>query len=228
MSVQSQDKSEIIDLSSIESLLEKAKSNLLKSCNERSPDNEDESELAKIRRQWKSLPEISDPLNFNEQQSQSKKNSPVKLTTPEQSSSSTVSFRKIEDPVLVAQSQKQEKESHAGADWFNMPKTEMNPSIKRDLQLLQMRSVLDPKRHYKKDRGPLPTYFQAGTIVEGNTEFFSARLSRKDRKTTIADEILADEKSKKYFKRKYGEIQVAKTSGGKAYYKKLKAMRKKL
>jgi Fcf2 pre-rRNA processing len=89
-----------------------------------------------------------------------------------------------------------------------------------------MRNVLDPKRHYKKEKGPLPTYFQSGTIIEGNTEYYSARLTRKERKNTIAEEILADASSKAYFKRKYGEIQSTKRSGRKEHYKKLKEMRK--
>ena len=108
-----------------------------------------------------------------------------------------------------------------------MPKPEMTPQLKRDLQLLKMRHVLDPKRHYKKDNAPLPKYLQTGTLIEGNTEYYSARLSKKERKQTIADEILADVSSRAYYKRKYGEIQTSKMSGRKAFYKKVKEARKK-
>ncbi len=92
-----------------------------------------------------------------------------------------------------------------------------------------MRDVLDPKRHYKKDtsKSKIPEYSQVGTIIEGPTEYFTGRLSNKQRKRTLVEEILEGENATKRFKSKYAEIQAAKTSGKKAHYKKLKAMRKK-
>lgn len=42
-----------------------------------------------------------------------------------------------------------------------MPAPEITPEVKRDLQLLKLRNVLDPKRFYKKDSDrKLPKYFQ--------------------------------------------------------------------
>lgn len=110
-----------------------------------------------------------------------------------------------------------------------MPRTELTPSLKRDLQLLKMRNVLDPHRHYKKDNSKqlAPEFSQVGTIVEGPTEYFSARLDRGDRRETLADEILAGEKTSGRFRRKYDEIQVRKTSGKKAHYKALMEKRKR-
>jgi Fcf2 pre-rRNA processing len=91
-----------------------------------------------------------------------------------------------------------------------------------------MRGVLDAKRHYKKDnKGPaFSEYSQVGTIVEGATEFFSARLKNRERKKTFADEVMAGENSTGKFKRKYSEIQSSKTSGKKEHYKKLKEQRR--
>jgi hypothetical protein len=49
----------------------------------------------------------------------------------------------------------------AGKKWFDIPATaEITPTIKRDLTLLQMRNVLDPKRHYRASAKTLPKYFQ--------------------------------------------------------------------
>jgi len=104
----------------------------------------------------------------------------------------------------------------------------LTPELKRDLQLLRMRSVLDPKRHYKKDnrrKGDVPEFSQVGTIIEGPTEFFTARLTNKERKRTLTEEVLAGEKNTHRFKSKYNDIQKAKTSGKKAYYKSIKAQR---
>jgi len=60
-----------------------------------------------------------------------------------------------------------------------------------------------------------------GTIIESPTEYFSARIKKKDRKETIVQELLADQKSREYFKKKYNEIQEKTTSGGKKWYKQI-------
>ena len=64
-----------------------------------------------------------------------------------------------------------------------------------------MRSVLDPKRHYKKENGKAqpPKYSQVGTIIEGRTEFFSGRIAKKDRKKTFVEEVLDQERHNKRF-----------------------------
>lgn len=108
-----------------------------------------------------------------------------------------------------------------------MPRTNLTPELKRDLQLIKMRGVLDPHRHYKKDNSAFPEYSQVGTIIEGNADYFSSRLSNKERKRTIAEEVMADGSSRKRFKNKYEEIQIKKRSGKKEFYKKLKQQRKK-
>lgn len=115
----------------------------------------------------------------------------------------------------------------AGTNWYNIPRTKLTPELKRDLQLLRMRSVLDPKQHFKKEnrKTQVPEFSQVGTIIEGPTEFFSARLTKKDRKRTIVEEVLAAEKATQRFKSKFNDIQRAKMSGKKAYYKRLKAKR---
>lgn len=109
-----------------------------------------------------------------------------------------------------------------------MPRTDLTPQLKRDLQLLRMRSVLDPKRFYKKDnkKSDVPEFSQVGTIIEGPTEFYSGRLTNKERKQTFVEQVLEQESSTHRFKSKYKEIQKAKTSGRKEHYKKLKAKRK--
>ncbi|KAK9374890.1 Fcf2 pre-rRNA processing-domain-containing protein [Lipomyces chichibuensis] len=140
--------------------------------------------------------------------------------------SSKLTFRKIVDPIKIKRENEETKEATAGEKWFHMPKTELTPTIKRDMQLLKLRNVLDPKRHYRRENErEVPKYFQTGTIMEGPTEYFSSRLTKKERKQTLADEILADEKAKTYFKRKYDEIQTVKVSGGKNFYKSIKRKR---
>lgn len=105
----------------------------------------------------------------------------------------------------------------------------MTPELKRDLQLIRMRSVLDPKRHYKKENGKAkpPEYSQVGTIIEGPTEFFSNRITKKDRKKNFVEETLALERGTKRFQAKYRDIQANKASGKKSFYKDLQAQRRR-
>lgn len=127
-----------------------------------------------------------------------------------------------------------------------MSAPELTPELKRDLQILNMRNYIDPKRHYKKSsskelprffqvcpfpffsslphfsHGPVPTslsyllllslslcVLQIGRVVEGNTDFFSSRMTRKERQETIVDELLQDAQTKSYLKRKADEINEA-------------------
>jgi hypothetical protein len=97
----------------------------------------------------------------------------------------------------------------------------LTEEFKRDYQLLQMRNVLDSHRHYKKDgsRGKIPEFAQVGTIVEGPTERFSARLQKKERAKNFMAELSRNESTSGKLKSKYTNIQSAKTSGKRASYK---------
>lgn len=90
-------------------------------------------------------------------------------------------------------------------------------------------TAIDLKRHYKKGslKAKVPRFAHVGRIVEGPTDFFSARLTRKERKRTLVDELVAAEKQTGKFKAKYEDIQSRKTSGKKAFYKKVVAQRRR-
>ena len=108
-----------------------------------------------------------------------------------------------------------------------MAHTGVSPDIKRDLQILKMRGILDPKRHYKKDPGSklVPNQFQIGTVVQGSTEYVHGRIPNRDQKGTITSEVLAHEAIGGRLRQKYNEIQSAKIRGKKLHYKKLRAQR---
>lgn len=177
-------------------------------------DNEDN--FKKIQKSISRLPKIESSLEKN-----------LEIGAQAQKNTKHSDITRIYDPITVKQKVESSDSMDSGSKWFNMKLPEMTALVKRDLQVIQQRSALDPKRHYKKDKWSIPKYFQMGTIIEGNTEFYSARLSRKQRGTTLVDEILHDDDTKKYFKRKYSEIQDKKTSGRKGNYKKVKEMRKR-
>ncbi|OAA54404.1 rRNA-processing protein FCF2 [Cordyceps fumosorosea ARSEF 2679] len=114
----------------------------------------------------------------------------------------------------------------AGSDWFDLPKTVLTPEFKRDWQVLRMRGLLDPKHQKKALRAEAPKYSQVGQIIEGPTDFFSARLTRKERQQTIFGEVMKDHARDK-LKSKYGAIQKKQMSGKKAFYQELVAQRRK-
>lgn len=104
------------------------------------------------------------------------------------------------------------KSGSAGSKWFGMRPTPMTDDLKRDLQVLANRNYLDPKRFYKKSsaddlKGTM--FLQRGTVIEGTGEFFSARLSQKQRKSNVTDEIMSDAKIRTYAKSQFLKIQAA-------------------
>jgi len=101
---------------------------------------------------------------------------------------------------------KLEKEKTSGNDWFNMPAQEITPELETDVQLLNMRDVLDPKRFYKKKSGiEKLKYFHVGTIVGPKSDYYND-LTRKEKKQTLVDELLSDVNFKSWKKKKYGEL----------------------
>ncbi|XP_077217040.1 rRNA-processing protein fcf2-like isoform X2 [Tasmannia lanceolata] len=112
------------------------------------------------------------------------------------------------DPRKLNKMLKKQVKDTTGKSWFDMPAPNITPEIKKDLQILKLRSVIDPKRHYKKgDPKALPKYFQVGTVIESPSDFFSGRLTKKERKATLAEELLSDRSLGDYRKRKVREIE---------------------
>ena len=96
----------------------------------------------------------------------------------------------------------------AGPQWFDMKAPAMTEEVKRDLKLLRLRGVADPKRFYKKaDTGKLPTHFAMGTVVESAADFYSGRMVKGDRRQTVGEEMLADAHAASYRANKFAELQ---------------------
>ncbi|KAF4467579.1 hypothetical protein FALBO_5558 [Fusarium albosuccineum] len=143
------------------------------------------------------------------------------------SSGSKKSDLSVRAPPQPQMGPKTKEKTTAGSDWFDLPKTNLTPEFKRDWQLLRMRGILDPKNQKKALRASAPEYSQVGEIIAGPTEFYSARLTRKERKGSMLEEVMSSYDSNK-FTNKYAGIQKQKSSGKKGFYKKLVAQRRKL
>ena len=98
----------------------------------------------------------------------------------------------------------------AGHGWFHMQPTEKTDEVKTDLAVIRMRNILDPKRFYKTiDKTSGKGVVQIGTVMEGTGEFWSSRLTNKQRRSNLTEELMADGAVASYTKNKYREIQHA-------------------
>jgi hypothetical protein len=93
----------------------------------------------------------------------------------------------------------------AGKGWFGMTPTTMTEQVKTDLAVIRNRTYLDPKRFYKS-ADKQHKIIQVGTVVEGPSEYFSSRLTKKQRRSNITEEIMADPTSSNYAKDKYKQM----------------------
>jgi len=118
------------------------------------------------------------------------------------------------EEVRVKSDREQKRERKAirgstkGGGWFNMPATEITEENKHDLELLRMRASLDPVAHYRKNQlKVLPKYFQKGKILDNSADRYSSRMSNRERKQTMVDELLHDHEFLAKNKRRYTAIK---------------------
>jgi len=90
--------------------------------------------------------------------------------------------------------------------WFNMQGAEMTDELKADMKAIRMRNHLDPQKFYKRS-DKFHKFVQVGTVIEGSAEYYSSRLTKKERRGNFVEELMADDKIRSYAKRKYGQIQ---------------------
>lgn len=110
----------------------------------------------------------------------------------------------------------------AGAGWFHMAPTPMTDELKTDLAVIRNRNYLDPKRFYKSADNHKNKVMQLGTVIEGPAEFYSSRLTKKQRRTNLTEEIMADPAAADYTRNKYKKMQQAKSEKGRTYNNKKK------
>ena len=102
----------------------------------------------------------------------------------------------------------------------------MTEDLERDLTLIRNRNYLDPKRFYKSADsahrgGKSQPLLQRGTVIEGPTEFYSSRLTKKQRRTNLVDEIMADRETAGWAQQKFRKMQQEKGSATAKWIKKI-------
>jgi hypothetical protein len=118
------------------------------------------------------------------------------------------------------QGTKRAPDNSAGKGWFNMVPTPLTEDIKTDLAVIRNRNYLDPKRFYKSADNNKNKIMQLGTVIEGSAEFYSSRLTKKQRRGNLTEEIMADPAAADYTKNKYKVMQQTKSKKGRNSYKK--------
>lgn len=115
--------------------------------------------------------------------------------------------------------------TNAGSGWFNFQATSNSAGLQADIAVIRNRNYLDPKKFYKSSdfskKGS--QLVQLGTVIEGSMEsVYSNRLTKKQRKETVMDEVMADVFGSKndYVKKKFGNIQREKSIAGQSFRKK--------
>jgi hypothetical protein len=92
----------------------------------------------------------------------------------------------------------------------------MDEKVKQDVDLIRMRNYLDPKRFYKNP-DKIGTVLHIGTVVEGPSEYKAGRLTNKQRKRSILEEVLNDPQLKNYNKKTFLKLQDQKSKKRKVY-----------
>lgn len=98
----------------------------------------------------------------------------------------------------------------AGKGWFGMVPTPLTDELKADLTVIRNRNYLDPKKFYKS-ADKFGSVLQVGTVIEGPSEYFSSRLTKKERRNNLTEEIMADPASANYARNKFKKMAQEKT-----------------
>jgi hypothetical protein len=100
------------------------------------------------------------------------------------------------------------REATVGPKWFDMPTKELTAEDKLTVDAIRLRETLDPTKFYKKKAtDQIGKHFQVGTVIEHPMDYYSSRATRKERKQTMIDELIADAEFKKNVKRRYRVIK---------------------
>ena len=102
--------------------------------------------------------------------------------------------------------------------WLGFRPTPTSEEVQADIALLRNRNYLDPKRFYKSSdgqSGKRRSIVQVGTVIEGAAEFYSSRLTKKEKRSNVTDEVLADTSLSGYVQNKSRSMQRQKTAESK-------------
>nr|VZI25507.1 unnamed protein product [Spirometra erinaceieuropaei] len=104
----------------------------------------------------------------------------------------------------VKRERRAKKKAHL-EKWYGLPKGELTPEVKADLELIAKRQILGQDLHTRKADGR-HSHFQVGVVADDPGSFYD-RIPRKQRKKTLVDELLANADYMKKQRRQYSLLQ---------------------
>uniref|UniRef100_A0A7S3PY45 Fcf2 pre-rRNA processing C-terminal domain-containing protein n=1 Tax=Chaetoceros debilis TaxID=122233 RepID=A0A7S3PY45_9STRA len=167
-----------------------------------------------------SLDKFKNPKRLISSSSASKS---VTMEIPNKPSFSSKNFKVGKrDPIDIAKNN-----TNAGSGWFNFEAAPNTSAMQADIAIIRNRNYIDPKKFYKaSDFNKRGSHMvQMGTVIEGAMEsVFSNRLTKKQRKENVLEEIMGETFGSKddYVKRKFAERQREKSEVGRTSSKKSK------
>ncbi|GIQ79877.1 hypothetical protein KIPB_000581 [Kipferlia bialata] len=97
------------------------------------------------------------------------------------------------------------------AKWSQCPSLDQTDKTKRELQMLALRTYIDPARHYKKsDWKNLPQRGVFGTYNVSADRYHQRKTKKEQSKDMFGELLLTDDRSREWTRRKSGEIADAK------------------
>ena len=100
------------------------------------------------------------------------------------------------------------KGDNAGKNWFNMKAGKLTPENKLHFLMLKYRHMLYRKHKPTKMKEDfVPNYFQMGTVIEGPTEWYSSRMTKKERRSSWSNEYLDTPSTKEWLQEKTRRAQ---------------------
>eukprot|EP00871_Galdieria_phlegrea_P001034 jgi/Galph1/1931/GphlegSOOS_G600.1 len=118
-----------------------------------------------------------------------------------------------EEPSKDVTNNKKRSVETTGKEWFDMPAVPTNDTeTLKAVQLLHLRKFMYPNRFYKSlgSEKSKHRFYQIGTVQDQAEDFYSSRLSRRERKRSFTDEVLSDPHLKTSTKTRYTKIQAEK------------------
>ncbi|BGP35715.1 dTDP-fucopyranose mutase [Rhodotorula toruloides] len=120
-------------------------------------------------------------------------------------------------PKLSRKQLKANQPRTAGKQWFDLPAMPMTAELKRELDALRLSNSLDPKKFLrqgaKKDK--VGEFFQIGHVIAPSTRATTLSTPAIPRKRSFVEDLMADEESRAYAKRKTKEVMSKTMSGRK-------------
>lgn len=92
----------------------------------------------------------------------------------------------------------------AGSGWFNMKSSAMTPTLKRDIQILNLRKALNPTQHYKEAKIG-KRHVQYGTVVDTHYNHYSAGHGKKPK--ALVDQLLQDSQFSNQLQSRFDSVQ---------------------